>query len=373
MPSPLALVLDDDPAIRERARQALKQEGIDALDVASPVEAHEILKTHPHAVVVAVLDGAGAMVAQLARLRQEDGARVRQIQGRSDPSSALRRRVEDLAGTAGPVLFAGEAGSGRRYSAQCLHELSGGSRFEVLDPADRAAFDAALRGDAATVFVASLETLAWPVQEALAASLAAKRVRPRLTASIGADPQAAADEGRLSPALLLAFAGAIVRVPPLRERRGDVAMLARSFVEEVRRLNGLPAIAFAPDALRALEAHAWPGNADELRNAVESAVIVARDGTIRAADLPGVVGARDGAAALPGGAGADRRFRDAKRTVVEAFERAYLEDLLKRHGGNVTGAAETSGMLRSALQRLLRKHALHSADFRSRAPGPNGT
>jgi two-component system response regulator GlrR len=60
--------------------------------------------------------------------------------------------------------------------------------------------------------------------------------------------------------------------------------------------------------------------------------------------------------------------------VVEAFERAYLEELLRRHGGNVTGAAEQSGMLRSALQRLLRKHDLHSADFRSRgAPGRYAT
>ena len=66
-------------------------------------------------------------------------------------------------------------------------------------------------------------------------------VRPRLMASIGTDPRQAADEGRLMPALLAAFEGSIVHVPALRERRSDVAMLVKSFVDELRRLNRLAA------------------------------------------------------------------------------------------------------------------------------------
>ena len=61
------------------------------------------------------------------------------------------------------------------------------------------------------------------------------------------------------------------------------------------------------------------------------------------------------------------RFREMKREVVEAFERAYLDDLLLRHAGNVTAAAQHSGMLRSALQRLLRKYDLRSAEYRRRS------
>ena len=95
-------------------------------------------------------------------------------------------------------------------------------------------------------------------------------------------------------------------------------------------------------------------------------MIVATEGTIRVKDLPEYVQRAAGLTEADVRAGG--RFRDAKRSVVDAFEHAYLEDLLKRHGGNVTGAAEQSGMLRSALQRLLRKHELHSADFRQRAP-----
>jgi DNA-binding NtrC family response regulator len=375
MQSPLALVLDEDPTVRQRARDALSSAGIEAVAVATPHEAVELLRLHPLAVVVAVVSDPaarvhGAALETLCRLRSEDHATSgrRRIQGRSEASVQLRRRVQELAALPGPVLFAGEAGSGRRYSARCLHDLaSGRDPFLVADPADRASFEAAVTHGRGALFVPSIENMAWAAQEALAASLAAKMTRPRVVASIGIEPTAAAEEGRLSPALLASFDGSIVRVPALRERRSDIGLLVQSFIEELRRLNGLPALTVAPEAMSALEAHAWPGNVGQLRNAVESAVILATDGTVRLNNIHELV-------AAPGvvnlGVRADRRFREAKRSVVEAFERSYLEDLMKRHGGNVTGAAETSGMLRSALQRLLRKHALHSADFRLRAPGP---
>jgi DNA-binding NtrC family response regulator len=219
-----------------------------------------------------------------------------------------------------------------------------------------------------TVFVGSIERLPWAAQESLAAATLSGKSRLRLVASTVLDPRAAAEEGRISRSLIDVFAGAIVVWPSLRERMADIAVLARSFIEEVCRLNGLAPISMAPDALSALEQHAWPGNVRQLRTAIESAVILAQDGQVRLQDLPEYLRAPHGHAGQSGRA--DRRFRDAKRSVVEAFERAYLEDLLKRHAGNVTGAAEQSGMLRSALQRLLRKHDLHSADFRSsRATG----
>ena len=92
-------------------------------------------------------------------------------------------------------------------------------------------------------------------------------------------------------------------------------------------------------------------------------MIVSPDSRVRARDLPGEVSA----AAAPARAsqtGSEREFRDVKREVVEEFERSYLDRLMGRHGGNVTAAAQQAGMLRSALQRLLRKYGLKSADFR---------
>jgi two-component system, NtrC family, nitrogen regulation response regulator NtrX len=372
MESPLALVLDENPSVRERARDAMGRAGIEVVAVATPGEALDVLRAHPFAVVVTILDDSPGsarqeVLGELCRLRAEDELRAERgrLAGRSHASEEIRSRLHELAASSSPVLSTGEPGSGRRYLAERLHALAheGGS-FVVVPIGDREALDAALVQGRGTIFLAPLERLTWPAQEALAAALSGRRVRARVVASTDRDPRLAADEGRLLPALVAAFGAAMVRVPPLRERRADIAVLVRTFIEELRRLNRLPPLTVAPEALTALEGYDWPGNVRQLRSAVESAVILATDGSVRVKDLPEYV---LGPAGL-GDAGASARFREAKRLVVDAFERSYLEDLLKRHAGNVTGAAEHSGMLRSALQRLLRKHELHSADYRLKEP-----
>ena len=378
MVSPLALILDDDRSARERACDALTRAGINSIAVATPREALDVLRSHPSA-VIAIVDGglAPSQMAQLQalfRLRAEDGRAPATIEivGRSEASDALRRAVQSLAGTGAPAVFCGEPGSGREHAARYLHGLVAASaRFTALSDAGPSALEAASAQAEGTVFLPSIERLSWPAQEALAQAFSRSK-GARWMASTSLDPEVAADEGRLSRPLVAAFAGAIVRVPPLREHASDIAGLARSFVEELCRLNGLAPISIAPEAVAALESFAWPGNVRQLRSAIESSVIVAPDGVVRGTHLPEFLRAPSVASAAT--ARADRRFRVAKRSVVEAFERSYLEDLLRRHGGNVTGAAEQSGMLRSALQRLLRKHELHSADFRGRgAPGVEGT
>ncbi len=375
MPSPLALVLDEDPAVRQRVLDRLSRSGIEAVAAGTPREAADLLRAHPFAVVVTVGDSADAIrkegLETLCRLRAEDGrdASAPKILGRSDASEGLRRRVLALAASRAPVLFTGEAGSGRRHAARCVHALSGDADgFFVLRSADRASLSRLLAERRGTVFVPSIDQLAWRDQEALAGAMTDAPPRARIMSSTTLDPQAAAGEGRLSRPLVAAFGDAIVRVPPLRERPADVAVLVRTFIEELRRLNGLPPLAVAPDALAALEAYRWPENVRQLRSAVESAVILATGGVVKASDLPEDV--LRGAGGKAPTARLDGRFREVKRSIVEAFERDYLQELLKRHRGNVTGAAEQSGMLRSALQRLLRKHDLRSADFRRGASGP---
>jgi len=371
MVSPLALILDDDRSARERASDALTRAGITAIAVATPREALDVLRAHPSA-VIAIVDGGLApphlvQLQALFRLRAEDGrpSADRKIVGRSESADALRREIQSRAAGRGPVLFSGEPGSGREHAARCLHGLAGlPEPFTALSEIEPGTLGTTLARATGTLFVPSIERLSWPAQEALAAALPSGSIGVRWTASTSLDPEVAVDEGRLSRALVAAFGGAVVRVPPLRQHASDIAVLARSFIEELCQLNGLAPIALAPEAMTALEGFAWPGNVRQLRSAIESSVILAQDGWIRGKDLPEFL--RAPSAFDAPAARADRRFRDAKRSVVEAFERSYLEDLLRRHGGNVTGAAEQSGMLRSALQRLLRKHELHSADFRGR-------
>ena len=153
----------------------------------------------------------------------------------------------------------------------------------------------------------------------------------------------------------------------MRQRVEDIPLLARHFMRTISMINELPPIRLEAGALALLERHRWPDNVQGLRNALEQAAILSPDGKIRPRDLPD--GVREPArASLPGaaGGGGTRSFRDAKREVVDGFERRYLLELMERHGGNVTAASEQAGMLRSALQRLLRKYALKSAEFRRR-------
>jgi two-component system response regulator AtoC len=425
MPLPLALVFDSHEDIRTRASDALAGCGFEPLAATTPQEALEFFRAHPIAAailgiaspaemlfdllgrgvklrpraVVAVLDSGGSLRAleaaragafellsrppdadRLAAFALRAAAQVRLLEevrraglddpagghepivGRSEAIEGVRRKIARLAEAAGPVLFVGERGTGRRHAARALF-ARWGLEPEIVAGGSPDAETRIFAGVPA-VHVADLENLPWRAQERLAEALTARRNAMRITASTSLDPRTAAREGRLHGGLVDAFGSSVVEIPSLRERPEDVPLLARSFVEGLRRLNALPPIALAPEAIRALEGASWSGNVHELRNAVETAIILASDGIVREADLPAAL--REAGTPASGGPGlrADRSFREAKRSVVHAFERVYLTDLLERHRGNVTGAASRSGMLRSALQRLLRKHDLRSAAFR---------
>ncbi len=366
MLSPLAVVLEDDVSAHADARSALGRAGVEVVVVRTPEEASAVVQSRPHAILAvaprASVDVWAGAIARLSRARAEAlrSPSHPKIDGASEQADALRSRVRELAAASGPVLLVGESGSGRTHAARSIHAQSGpDAPFVVVTAEDREAVDAALKGGHGTLFLPAIEDTSWGFQDHLASSVASGGAR--LMASTRVDPDDSGSRGMLSPELVKTLSRSIVRVPALRERSGDVAPLARAFIDDLRRLNGLGPITINDDASAALARYRWPGNVRQLRHAIEAAVTIARKGVVRIEDLPDDV--RSAASSVQ----ADRRFRDAKRTVVDAFERAYLEDLLKRHGGNVTGAAEQAGMLRSALQRLLRKHDLHSADFRRRA------
>jgi len=321
-----------------------------------------------------------ALVA-CARLRE----RLRGLTGHDalvGSSAVMDRLREDLrraAATDSPVLFVGEPGSGRELAARTLHALSDLRElpFDVLDCREhrseileRELFGA---GRERVLFLDEVLELAEPVQrlleERLARADAGLALPPatRVLAACASDPLTAAEQGRLSEVLCRRLAAATIRVPALRDRREDVSVLASRFIEELRDINVLPPLSLGPEALEVLESYHWPGNVRELRNAIEQAVVVAGEGRIEPRHLPERVRregrgtgetTRDGSATVP--------FKEAKRKIVDEFERRYLRGLLERHQGNVTAAAQSAGMLRSALQRLLRKHGIRSAPFRRR-------
>jgi DNA-binding NtrC family response regulator len=141
-----------------------------------------------------------------------------------------------------------------------------------------------------------------------------------------------------------------IGLPPLRDRGDDVILLAEHFLARFAARKGRGTVRLSPDAAAALQAYQWPGNVREMRNVIECAVILCQAGEIRPADLR-----LEGS--VPAGQMApwDRLpYREAR----DAFERAYLERVLKESGGNITKAAARIGLDRKNLLARIRKHGL---------------
>jgi len=132
-----------------------------------------------------------------------------------------------------------------------------------------------------------------------------------------------------------------IRLPPLRDRRDDIPLLAGHFLARETERYERPLAGFSPAAMDALMSHPWPGNVRELRHAVERAVLMARGSSIEPSDL-GLRRREEGQATLD-------------ELTLEDAERLMIERALERHQGNVSKAAESLGVSRSALYRRLQR------------------
>jgi DNA-binding NtrC family response regulator len=156
-----------------------------------------------------------------------------------------------------------------------------------------------------------------------------------------------------------------VEIPPLRERREDIPLLAETFARMASERYGLPARSLAPSALRRLLEYEWPGNVRELRNVIERAAVLAEGEELTARDLPeeikdghGRAPAESTLAATDEGGGLVVPFTADFREDRREFERRYITRCLEETGGNVTRAATMLGMHRQSLQHKLRELGL---------------
>jgi DNA-binding NtrC family response regulator len=172
-----------------------------------------------------------------------------------------------------------------------------------------------------------------------------RRADVRVLSATNAEVRLEVANGRFRQDLLFRLNTIEIHVPPLRDRREDIPLLASHFlrIHAQRYRKDLPG--FHAEALRALAAHAWPGNVRELDHAVERAVLMARGAEIREGDL-GLKGA---------GPDAPKQLDDMSLEEVEAF---LIKKALQRHGGSVSRAAEALGLSRSALYRRLQRYGL---------------
>ena len=238
-------------------------------------------------------------------------------------SLAMRRLhdlIEQVAPSSASVLITGESGSGKDFVAQTLHDLSGRSRapfIAVNCPAipealleselfghERGAFTGALadrpglfeHAAGGTLFLDEITEMSPGLQAKLLRVLETRRYRRvggreerladlRIVAATNRDPERSVSDGRLREDLYYRLNVFQLAVPPLRERREDIAPLAARFIAHFAGQNGRPVEGLSSEALAALEHFDWPGNVRELRNAIERAVVLTRSDTVQAADL----------------------------------------------------------------------------------------
>jgi DNA-binding NtrC family response regulator len=165
----------------------------------------------------------------------------------------------------------------------------------------------------------------------------------RFVCATNRDLKAMIAEGRFRQDLYFRLDGLTVRVPPLRERRSEIARLARAFLEEAAAEKGAAPLSLAGDALYALEAHSWPGNVRELKNVIARSVLFCKGATLFASDLKidaEEPSARGGAASTP----AADPLAPKRKMVTEALEQSQW---------NQTRAAALLGVSRRTLHNWL--------------------
>jgi len=171
-----------------------------------------------------------------------------------------------------------------------------------------------------------------------------RRVDVRLLSATNADLAVEVAAGRFRQDLLFRLNTIEIRLPPLRERPEDIPILADHFLRQHGRRYHKPAVVFEEPALRALLEHRWPGNIRELDHAVERAVLMARGDRIRVPDL-----------ALRAMTEGTPRLEEMG---LEEVELLLIRKAMARHDGNVSLAAKTLGLSRSAMYRRLQRHGL---------------
>ncbi len=330
------------------------------------------------------------------RLREQltETYRFENIVGRSRPMAQVFDLIKKVAASEANILVVGESGTGKELIARCIHANShrAARAFVPVDCAslpehlleselfghERGAFTGAIatrRGlfeeaNGGTSFLDEVGDIPLPLQAKLLRVLQERQVR-RVGANrfidvdvrvICATHQNLADmvqKEKFREDLYYRLNVISLPLPPLRDRPGDIPLLAYHFLRRYAAQSGKEVKGIAPETLELLEAYPWPGNVRELQNVIERAVVLAEGEMVTPAELPANLRLPQ---KVPTAMVADHlSLKNAKRHWVEAFEREYLIALLNKHQGNISQAAKTAGVDRKTIHRLLKRYRIEPA------------
>ncbi len=293
------------------------------------------------------------------------------------------------------VLVTGETGTGKELVARSIHQRSRRQRghFVPVDcgaiPGDlleseffgheRGAFTGASTrrmglvefAALGTLFLDEIDHLPANLQSKLLRTLQERRIRRvggreeldvdvRVIAATSANLEDEVRQQAFRADLYYRINVVRIELPPLRNRTDDIPMLVAHFVERYAREIGHEMVEIDREALEVLSSYGWPGNVRELQNVIKRVLVFSRRSEIRVDDLPDEVVA--GAGNLTSGA---HGFFALREQHSNAFERSYLEHLLRTHGGDVAAAAVEARLPRGTLYRLLKKDGISPSEYRS--------
>ncbi len=311
--------------------------------------------------------------------------------GKSAAMAELRALLERVAPSEATVLLEGESGTGKELAARAIHALSrrASGPFVAVNCAalpealveselfghEKGAFTGAhalRRGrfelaEGGTLFLDEVAELGPPLQAKLLRVLQERsyervggfrtiRADIRVVAATNRDLAAEVAAGRFREDLYWRLAVFPLRLPPLRERGGDIVLLADHFAEKHGARSGKPIVRISTPALDLLTIYHWPGNVRELENAIERAVLLSEDGVIHAYHLPPSLQSAESTGTAPA-SGLDE--------ALARLERELIVEALKIEGGNAAAAARRLAITERRMGLALKRYGIDWRRFRT--------
>ncbi|MES4786522.1 MAG: hypothetical protein C4294_12615 [Nitrospiraceae bacterium] len=299
--------------------------------------------------------------------------------------------VEAVANVSSTALIVGETGTGKELIARAIHERSPerDGPFQVVDCTTfsegmveselfghvRGAFTGAVAdkrglievGSGGTVFLDEIGDLPLTQQAKLlrvleegevraVGSTQQKKVNVRFVAATNQNLAEKVKRNEFRKDLFFRLNVMVIQVPPLRERKEDIPLLGRHFILRYAKEFGKPVDDLHPSALADLIAYPWPGNVRELRNVIERAVMLAKGDRITRQDVLGLLQPSESTTASTTEDYLRLPYAKAKEKVLEEFNCRYLRAKLSAHQGNITHAAQDSGLPRPYFHEIMKRY-----------------